>query len=310
LNIWAQLKEYDMEKIPELEQIAEAATEPSMVRKVLGKPPTAAEVIATVTRLRENFKAIKEQLELAHETGVRLIDERKKMQFVVNAAIKWVEVMDTAATDYEAVATACDELVVAVYKYVGKPGGVMADTPSEANNPTLPPGHEWDVDPCTFAPQDEPESATESTPSPPAAPRCGECGAPSTRVHDCGAPVCEACRSMYHGGSQPFGCADWLAKSLAAKVDAPPSEQPAEASAPCPEALHPDHGLRCEALMKETYEVAGSDPVCTKILDAIFDGFDKADAIAEYAKLPRDTIYEGLRRLRRRLDQAANRRKS
>jgi DNA-directed RNA polymerase specialized sigma24 family protein len=80
--------------------------------------------------------------------------------------------------------------------------------------------------------------------------------------------------------------------------------------APRPLTLAPDHGLRCEALVKEAFDAAGTDPVCDKIIEAVLAGCEKAEDIAEEAKLSRDTVYEGLRRLRRRLDTAANRRKS
>jgi hypothetical protein len=72
----------------------------------------------------------------------------------------------------------------------------------------------------------------------------------------------------------------------------------------------PEVGRRCDDLVNEAFAAAGDDPVCSQIVDACVAGCVKADEIAEEAKLERAVVYEGIRRLQRRIKGAAKRRKS
>ena len=53
---------------------------------------------------------------------------------------------------------------------------------------------------------------------------------------------------------------------------------------------------------------AGDDPVLGKMVEAVMDGYAKPEDIAEAAGLTAAAVYQGNRKLRRRLEAAAKRR--
>ncbi len=68
---------------------------------------------------------------------------------------------------------------------------------------------------------------------------------------------------------------------------------------------------RCDEIMCEAFAAAGEDAVIQKMLDAIMEGYMKADEIAELSGLSLAEVYEGNRRLHRRMksvDQMKRRR--
>ncbi len=58
---------------------------------------------------------------------------------------------------------------------------------------------------------------------------------------------------------------------------------------------------RCDEIMGEAFAEAGEDAVLQKMLDAIMAGYVKADEIAEASGLTLAEVYEGNRRLHRRM---------
>lgn len=76
-----------------------------------------------------------------------------------------------------------------------------------------------------------------------------------------------------------------------------------------PRFAHPEalvgEAEQCEAIMSEALAAADGDLVIEKMLGAIMEGAVKADEIAEDTGLTAAQVYEGNRRLRRRLQTAA-----
>lgn len=62
---------------------------------------------------------------------------------------------------------------------------------------------------------------------------------------------------------------------------------------------------RCNEIMNEAFTAAGDDPIIQKMLEAVMEGCVKADEIADETGLSAEEVYEGNRRLRRRLQTAA-----
>lgn len=66
---------------------------------------------------------------------------------------------------------------------------------------------------------------------------------------------------------------------------------------------------RCDEIMSEAFAAAGDDSVLQKMLDAIMAGYVKADEIAEVSGLSLTDVYEGNRRLHRRMKAVEQKRR-
>ena len=94
------------------------------------------------------------------------------------------------------------------------------------------------------------------------------------------------------GGSSREVVIDGVEQSIDHNDDPPPS--------PTAEAVLIE-AERCDEIMSEAFAAAGEDAVLQKMLDAIMAGFVKADEIAEVSGLSVADVYQGSRRLQRRM---------
>lgn len=107
-----------------------------------------------------------------------------------------------------------------------------------------------------------------------------------------------------------------LVRSLANRVQGLEEITEGEKSQPLPEVLQHTHTVEMEAMQTERYQAladevmdaACQEPMLEKIVQAVMDGCEKPEAIAQETGLPITHIYAGLRKIRRRLDAAAKRR--
>lgn len=65
----------------------------------------------------------------------------------------------------------------------------------------------------------------------------------------------------------------------------------------------------CKDLVAEAFSAAADDPVLNKIIEAAMEGHVRAEDIAHVKGLSPQQVYEGNRRLRRRIEAAARRRR-
>ena len=91
-------------------------------------------------------------------------------------------------------------------------------------------------------------------------------------------------------------------------ADAQQAKDPEQIPAPTPEQLLQER-QSCDVLVREAFDAAGKDPVLNKIIEALMEGHEKANDIASAKGLTLSEVYEGNRRLRRRLDAAAAKRR-
>ena len=91
-------------------------------------------------------------------------------------------------------------------------------------------------------------------------------------------------------------------------ADTQNAKDPDRPTAPDPEELVLQKQA-CEGLIAEAFAAAGDDTVINRIIEAAMEGHVRAEGIAQATGLSREQVYEGNRRLRRRIDGAAAKRR-